>query len=94
MGEQLIMVAGDVVNGVNLSGSFQPAVGVSICITSLQGLGGDVNAGISDGVTSQSNAYASGTAGVDNLYLLNFLLQILFICVELAGIMSAIQVFK
>ena len=66
------MVAGDVVNGVNLVTSLIPAAGVSICITSLQGLGGDVNAGISDGVTSQSNAYASGTAGVDKSLAIKF----------------------
>ena len=82
------MVAGDVVNGVNLSTSFIPAAGVEICILSLQGLGGDVNAGISNGVSNHSNAYNSGVSGT------NFLLQIPSIWLELAGIMLAIQVFK
>ena len=59
------MVAGDVVNGVNLSGSFQPAATVEICLVSLQGLGGDVNAGISNGVTNHSNAYNSGVSGTN-----------------------------
>jgi|TARA_R110000824_G_scaffold309378_1_gene496751 hypothetical protein len=63
--DNLIMVAGDVVNGVNLSTSFIPAAGVEICILSLQGLGGDVNAGLSNGVSNHSNAYNSGVSGTN-----------------------------
>jgi len=57
------MVAGDVVNGVNVSTSFIPAAGVSICITWIGGQGGNVNVGISDGVTIQLNEFSSGTGG-------------------------------
>tara|TARA_R100000963_G_C4560370_1_gene49489 strand:+ start:173 stop:445 length:273 start_codon:yes stop_codon:yes gene_type:complete len=57
------MVAGDVVNGVNLSTSFIPAATVEICILSIQGAGGDVEAGLSNGVNTQSNGYVSSIAG-------------------------------